>query len=240
MRECNLQQHLPWAKLKSQIDFNAVGRETNLKPPAARMRLTRLRRDIENGNLVGTHGTPFLGAADRIAEARKKRKRPVYEIEAREEDKVDRVRTRSGNWDPGASGEPLLREQEHPSSIRSQGEEEGHRLNATRCLRRAHRPLKSRYAVNRSPEHGVDDELSKEGPDLDIPGFEGSIGLHISGGDGRQERKVSNGSSLEKCGDGTLGLDTEHRYLTNWLQMPKVGYVGGSAGKGVIERRISL
>ncbi|TAQ85451.1 hypothetical protein B7494_g6230 [Chlorociboria aeruginascens] len=57
------------------IDFNAVGEETNLKPPAARMRYTRLRRQIESGTLIGTHGTPFTGGAEKIAEALKKRKR---------------------------------------------------------------------------------------------------------------------------------------------------------------------
>ncbi|KAG9245805.1 hypothetical protein BJ878DRAFT_398739, partial [Calycina marina] len=31
------------------IDFLAVGAATNLKPPAARMRYTRLRRQIESG-----------------------------------------------------------------------------------------------------------------------------------------------------------------------------------------------
>ncbi|KAI9675181.1 MAG: hypothetical protein M1829_003541 [Trizodia sp. TS-e1964] len=58
------------------IDFNLVGDATGLKPPAARMRYTRLRRAIEGGTLIGTHGTPFLGGADKIAEAQKKRKRP--------------------------------------------------------------------------------------------------------------------------------------------------------------------
>lgn len=36
---------------------------TKLKPPAARMRYTRLRRAIESGTLIGTHGTPFQGGA---------------------------------------------------------------------------------------------------------------------------------------------------------------------------------
>ena len=43
------------------------------------MRFTRLRRDIEDGNLIGTHGTLFQGAAERIAESQKKRKRPMQE-----------------------------------------------------------------------------------------------------------------------------------------------------------------
>jgi hypothetical protein len=48
-----------------------------LKPPAARMRYTRLRRQIEGGTLIGTHGTPFGGGAEKIAEATKKRKKPL-------------------------------------------------------------------------------------------------------------------------------------------------------------------
>jgi len=38
------------------------------------MRYTRLRRQIESGTLIGTHGTPFTGAPEKIAEAGKKRK----------------------------------------------------------------------------------------------------------------------------------------------------------------------
>jgi hypothetical protein len=39
------------------------------------MRYTRLRRQIESGTLIGTHGTPFSGSADKIHEASTKRKR---------------------------------------------------------------------------------------------------------------------------------------------------------------------
>ncbi|MCJ1466350.1 hypothetical protein MMC07_004969 [Pseudocyphellaria aurata] len=55
------------------IDFNGVGNVTKLKPPAARMRYTRLRRAIESGTLIGTHGTPFQGGTDKTTEARRKR-----------------------------------------------------------------------------------------------------------------------------------------------------------------------
>ena len=41
------------------------------------MRYTRLRRQIENGTLIGTHGTPFQGGAEKIAEAQRKRRRSV-------------------------------------------------------------------------------------------------------------------------------------------------------------------
>ena len=39
------------------------------------MRYTRLRRAIESGTLIGTHGTPFQGGADKAVEPRKKRKK---------------------------------------------------------------------------------------------------------------------------------------------------------------------
>jgi hypothetical protein len=39
------------------------------------MRYTRLRRQIESGTLIGTHGTPFTGSAEKIFEASTKRKR---------------------------------------------------------------------------------------------------------------------------------------------------------------------
>jgi hypothetical protein len=58
-----------------QIDFNAVGQATNLKSPAARMRYTRLRRQIEGGTLIGTHGTPFSGVAKKMSPEARKRKR---------------------------------------------------------------------------------------------------------------------------------------------------------------------
>ncbi|OBT42586.1 hypothetical protein VE00_07108 [Pseudogymnoascus sp. WSF 3629] len=57
------------------IDFNAVGEVTNLKAPAARMRYTRLRRQIESGTLIGTHGTPFQRAGEKGGEGNGKRKR---------------------------------------------------------------------------------------------------------------------------------------------------------------------
>jgi len=39
------------------------------------MRYTRLRRQIENGTLIGTHGTPFQRGADKAIETPRKRKR---------------------------------------------------------------------------------------------------------------------------------------------------------------------
>lgn len=38
------------------------------------MRYTRLRRAIESGSLIGTHGTPFQGGSEKNAQAQKKRK----------------------------------------------------------------------------------------------------------------------------------------------------------------------
>jgi len=57
------------------LETQAVGDATNLKPPAARMRYTRLRRQIENGTLIGTHGIPFQRGADKAIETPRKRKR---------------------------------------------------------------------------------------------------------------------------------------------------------------------
>ncbi|KAI9875125.1 MAG: hypothetical protein M1830_008854 [Pleopsidium flavum] len=79
------------------IDFNAVGDATKLKPPAARMRYTRLRRAIESGTLIGTHGTPFQGSADKIIEAQKKRKRLLRNARLQEEDVLGPIQTRSGS-----------------------------------------------------------------------------------------------------------------------------------------------
>ncbi|KAL3427352.1 hypothetical protein PVAG01_00861 [Phlyctema vagabunda] len=42
------------------IDFHAVGDVTGLKSTAARMRYARLRKQIENGTLIGTRGIPFM------------------------------------------------------------------------------------------------------------------------------------------------------------------------------------
>lgn len=47
------------------------------------MRYTRLRRQIEGGTLIGTHGTPFAGGAEKIAEAMKKRKKGRSTIKSR-------------------------------------------------------------------------------------------------------------------------------------------------------------
>ncbi|KAI9821684.1 MAG: hypothetical protein M1827_002265 [Pycnora praestabilis] len=79
------------------IDFNAVGEITKLKPPAARMRYTRLRRAIEGGTLIGTHGTPFQGGADKIWEAQKKRKRTSRSGRGKVEDDLEPIRRRNGS-----------------------------------------------------------------------------------------------------------------------------------------------
>ena len=43
------------------------------------MRFTRLRRAIEDGTLIDTHGKHFQGSAEKIAEAQRKRKKPSSE-----------------------------------------------------------------------------------------------------------------------------------------------------------------
>lgn len=84
------------ADANGKIDFNAVGDATKLKPPAARMRYTRLRRAIEGGTLIGTHGTPFQGGAEKVVEVRKKRKGHTHGSRAEEEDDPEPIVTRSG------------------------------------------------------------------------------------------------------------------------------------------------
>ena len=55
------------------------------------MRLTRLRRDIENGTLIGTHGTPFQGAAEKIAKAEMKRRKASLLEDAKDTDDSEEV-----------------------------------------------------------------------------------------------------------------------------------------------------
>lgn len=52
-----------------------MGAVTQLKAPAARMRYTRLRRQIESGTLIGTHGTPFQKGGGEASGPSGKRKR---------------------------------------------------------------------------------------------------------------------------------------------------------------------
>lgn len=88
---------LPTADVDGKIDFNAVGDATKLKPPAARMRYTRLRRAIEGGTLIGTHGTPFQGGAEKSVEVRKKRKGLLLSTSAEDLDELEPIVTRSGS-----------------------------------------------------------------------------------------------------------------------------------------------
>ncbi len=60
------------------------------------MRYTRLRRAIENGTLIGTHGTPFQGGAAKISEAQRKRKRPLRSALLESGEIVPPRATRSG------------------------------------------------------------------------------------------------------------------------------------------------
>ena len=58
------------------------------------MRFTRLRRAIEDGTLIDTHGKQFQGSADKIAEAQKKRKKPLSEELDCDGDEEDSFRIR--------------------------------------------------------------------------------------------------------------------------------------------------
>ncbi|EPE34961.1 hypothetical protein GLAREA_10656 [Glarea lozoyensis ATCC 20868] len=54
------------------IDFQAVAEAANIKSPAARMRYTRLKRQLEDGTLLGTRGTSFCPRNTKNMIARKR------------------------------------------------------------------------------------------------------------------------------------------------------------------------
>lgn len=60
-----------------QIDFNAVGKVTDLKGPAARMRFTRLVKAIESGALIEKSGESSQGGPQKATEVSKKRKKTM-------------------------------------------------------------------------------------------------------------------------------------------------------------------
>lgn len=61
------------------------------------MRYTRLRRAIESGTLIGTHGTPFQGATDKGTGAQNRRKKPLLSTRSEETVDLSPMHTRSGN-----------------------------------------------------------------------------------------------------------------------------------------------
>ena len=61
------------------------------------MRYTRLRRAIEGGTLIGTHGTPFQAGAEKVVEVGKKRKRHLHSTRVEEVDDGAPIATRSGS-----------------------------------------------------------------------------------------------------------------------------------------------
>ena len=63
------------------------------------MRYTRLKRAIEGGTLIGTHGTPFQGTPEKPANTQTKRKRPTRdEILLDDDHDVGPIQTRSGKY----------------------------------------------------------------------------------------------------------------------------------------------
>jgi hypothetical protein len=120
-------------KPHSQIDFNAVGQATRLKSPAARMRYTRLRRQIEGGTLIGTHGTPFSGVTEKMSLEVRKRKRdsqpetgqgerptvfakttsPDLKIKSEPEEFSERYETNSSGDDDSEDDMPLAKRRYH-------------------------------------------------------------------------------------------------------------------------------
>ena len=107
----------------SKIDFNAVGEVTSLKPPAARMRYTRLRRQIESGTLIGTHGTPFI-----VTDGSKKRKKSLTQttegVKEGEEDEEDSVPKRKMVKSEGSIVKNEEDEYESDTSLESDEESE--------------------------------------------------------------------------------------------------------------------
>lgn len=61
------------------------------------MRYTRLRRAIEGGTLIGTHGTPFQGGAGKVVEAGKERKKLLHSTQTEKIDDVEPLVTRRGS-----------------------------------------------------------------------------------------------------------------------------------------------
>ncbi|PSS10832.1 hypothetical protein M430DRAFT_61218 [Amorphotheca resinae ATCC 22711] len=109
--------------LKS-IDFTAVGASTNLKPPAARMRYTRLRRQIESGTLIGTHGTPFPSdkVVEKIAEAGKKRKRVNSGKDVKGDDDEEELKGKKKEKERKRERSVVKREREDSDDFESSGE----------------------------------------------------------------------------------------------------------------------
>lgn len=62
------------------------------------MRYTRLKRAIEGGTLIGTHGIPFQGTPEKPPRTQKKRKRPTKDEILLDGDDVGPIQTRSGKY----------------------------------------------------------------------------------------------------------------------------------------------
>ena len=61
------------------------------------MRYTRLRRAIEGGTLIGTHGTPFQGTTDKETGHHKRRKKPLLSARSEQIADLGPIHTRSGS-----------------------------------------------------------------------------------------------------------------------------------------------
>lgn len=116
-----------------QIDFNAVGRAAALKAPAARMRYTRLRRQIESGTLIGTHGTPFASSAasEKIAKRKrsceKENKKTVKAPEEKEKDDGDDVDAEGEMDDEVVGGSGVMLREETETKVKKEEESDGFR-----------------------------------------------------------------------------------------------------------------
>jgi len=128
-------------KQNLQIDFNAVGQATNLKSPAARMRYTRLRRQIEGGTLIGTRGALFSEVAEKMPPEVRKRKRdsqpetgerewpgvfakttsPDRKIKSEPEDFSERYETGSSEGDDSEDEKPLAKRRHDRATTGNEG-----------------------------------------------------------------------------------------------------------------------
>ena len=160
-----------------KIDFAAVGAVTNLKPPAARMRYTRLRRQIESGTLIGTHGTPFTGPADKICHASAKRKhvaaeeRNICEDDTEDEEPVDvcgkRKKTSKDGRRSGFANGKNKRNVVEPSTEMMKGEGGGNEIREMKAN------IKDKEVIIKAEQ----DDKGFSSTDSDVEDSEGEIPL---------------------------------------------------------------
>ncbi|TGO40242.1 hypothetical protein BHYA_0040g00510 [Botrytis hyacinthi] len=95
------------------IDFAAVGQTTNLKSPAARMRYTRLKRQIEKG-VIGANANINLGSGEEKERRKEKREKKMREKKEKEKrkregvEKKEKVEAKEWNRVEGGMGMEMI------------------------------------------------------------------------------------------------------------------------------------